>query len=593
MKVDVLVAEIGSTTTVVNAFKDLNSDNPVFWAQGQAPTSVLDGDVRIGLQGAIDDLCRKMGIDNLEYDEMLATSSAAGGLKMTVHGLVFDMTAKAAKEAALGAGGIIHDITVGKLRRTDLARIKEINPNLILIAGGVDYGERDTAIYNAEMIRSLGLKTPVVYAGNIENQDEMKLIFDEESGQYLYIVDNVYPKIDTLNVEPCRKVIQDAFEDHITHAPGMEHVRDMVNGPIIPTPGAVMECTKLLYDCIGDVMVIDVGGATTDVHAVTEDSDAVSRVLTAPEPKAKRTVEGDLGVYVNKMKVIESIGEEKLREECEQTLHIDLDETLKSYVAIPKTEDEIKLVERLTKEATLRAVERHAGQIRYVYGPSGRQTLAEGKDLTQIKYIVGTGGALTRLPHRVDIMSMIPKDNETGMKLYPSDAVKILVDNDYIMASLGVLSKTHRAGAIKLLGKSLGMEIKEQEHSANKAQLVEELQRMQAARKAKEEETARHIEEMEKMGYDMSEYKNPEKIGGATAEEVEAAKREALMADRSVKKGMDLVENKADKGGSRVDESRVDESDEKELSRPENKKKAGCDGDCDTCTRRHCPYGKK
>lgn len=578
MKVDVLVAEIGSTTTVVNAFINLDSDNPVFWAQGQAPTSVLDGDVRIGLQGAIDDLCKKMGIEKLEYDQMLATSSAAGGLKMTVHGLVYDMTAKAAKEAALGAGGIIHDITVGRLRRTDLARIKEIQPNLILIAGGVDYGERDTAIYNAEMIRSLGLKTPVVYAGNIENQEEMKLIFDEESGQHLYIVDNVYPKIDTLNVEPCRKVIQEAFEDHITHAPGMEHVRDMVNGPIIPTPGAVMECTKLLYDCIGDVMVIDVGGATTDVHAVAEDSDAVSRILTAPEPKAKRTVEGDLGVYVNRMKVIESIGEAKLREECENKLHIDLDKTLESYVAIPKNDNEFKLVERLTQEATLRAVERHAGQIRYVYGPSGRQTLAEGKDLTQVKYIVGTGGALTRLPHRVDIMEMIPKDNQTGMKLYPSEAVKILVDNDYIMASLGVLSKTHRQGAIKLLGKSLEVELKEQEFSAGKAQFVEELQRMQAARKAKEEEQARHIEEMEKMGYDMSEYKNPEKIGGATHEEVEAAKREALMSDRTIKKGADLIVNK-------------ESDDEKE--REEKKKKAGCDGDCATCTRRHCPYGRK
>ena len=582
MRVDVLVAEIGSTTTVVNAFKDLDSEDPVFWGQGQAPTSVLDGDVRIGLQGAIDDLCKKKGIEKLEYDQMLATSSAAGGLKMTVHGLVYDMTAKAAKEAALGAGGIIHDITVGRLRRSDLARIKEINPNLILIAGGVDYGERDTAIYNAEMIRSLGLKTPVVYAGNVENQDEMKLIFDEESGQYLYLVENVYPKIDTLNVEPCRKVIQDAFEDHITHAPGMEHVRDMVNGPIIPTPGAVMECTKLLYDCIGDVMTIDVGGATTDVHAVTEDSDAVARILTAPEPKAKRTVEGDLGVYVNRMKVIESIGEEKLREECENTLHIDLDKTLESYVAIPKTEDEFKLVERLTKEATLRAVERHAGQIRYVYGPSGRQTLAEGKDLTQVKYIVGTGGALTRLPHRVEIMEMIPKDNETGMKLYPSDAVKVLVDNDYIMASLGVLSKTHRQGAIKILGKSLGMELKERDHEANKAQFVEELQRLNAARKAKEEETMHHIEEMEKMGYDMSEYKNPEKIGGATAEEVAEAKKEAFMADRTIKKGMDLVENKGVACG-----------DEEELNRQQNKKKAGCDGDCKTCTRRHCPYGKK
>ena len=579
MRVDVLVAEIGSTTTVVNAFKDLDSEDPVFWGQGQAPTSVLDGDVRIGLQGAIDDLCRKKVIEKLEYDQMLATSSAAGGLKMTVHGLVYDMTAKAAKEAALGAGGIIHDITVGRLRRSDLARIKEINPNLILIAGGVDYGERDTAVYNAEMIRSLGLKTPVVYAGNIENQDEMKLIFDEESGQYLYLVDNVYPKIDTLNVEPCRKVIQDAFEDHITHAPGMEHVRDMVNGPIIPTPGAVMECTKLLYDCIGDVMTIDVGGATTDVHAVTEDSDAVARILTAPEPKAKRTVEGDLGVYVNRMKVI---GEVKLREECENTLHIDLDKTLESYVAIPKTEDEFKLVERLTKEATLRAVERHAGQIRYVYGPSGRQTLAEGKDLTQVKYIVGTGGALTRLPHRVEIMEMIPKDNETGMKLYPSDAVKVLVDNDYIMASLGVLSKAHRQGAIKILGKSLGIELKERDHEANKAQFIEELQRLNAARKAKEEETMHHIEEMEKMGYDMSEYKNPEKIGGATAEEVAEAKKEALMADRTIKKGMDLVENKGVACG-----------DEEELNRQQNKKKAGCDGDCKTCTRRHCPYGKK
>ena len=580
MKVDVLVAEIGSTTTVVNAFKDLDSDNPVFWAQGQAPTSVLDGDVRIGLQGAIDDLCSKMNIDSLEYDEMLATSSAAGGLKMTVHGLVYDMTAKAAKEAALGAGGIIHDITVGKLRRSDIARIKEINPNLILIAGGVDYGERDTAIYNAEMIRAMGLKTPVVYAGNIENQDEMKLIFDEESGQYLYLVDNVYPKIDTLNVEPCRKVIQEAFEDHITHAPGMEHVRDMVSGPIIPTPGAVMECTKLLYDCVGDVMAIDVGGATTDVHAVTEDSDAVARILTAPEPKAKRTVEGDLGVYVNRMKVIESIGEEKLREECENQLHIDLDKTLETYVAIPKNEDEFKLVERLTKEAVLRAVERHAGQIRYVYGPTGRQTLAEGKDLTQVKYIVGTGGALTRLPQRVEIMKLIPKDNETGMKLYPSDAVKILVDNDYIMASLGVLSKTHRAGAIRLLGKSLGMELKEREHTAQKAQFIEELQRLQAAKQAKEEETAHHIEEMEKMGYDMTEYKEAlaEKIGGATREEVEAAKREALAADRTIKKGADLIEDDYDsaqhvmRGCGEVD------------GRP------NCNRDCKHCMRKHCPY---
>lgn len=56
--IDVLVAEIGSTTTVVNAFDSINSQDPVFLGQGQAPTSILAGDVRVGLQGAIKELCR-------------------------------------------------------------------------------------------------------------------------------------------------------------------------------------------------------------------------------------------------------------------------------------------------------------------------------------------------------------------------------------------------------------------------------------------------------------------------------------------------------------------------------------------------------
>lgn len=526
MKVDVLVAEIGSTTTVVNAFNDIDTENPVFWAQGQAPTSVLEGDVRIGLKGAIEDLCRKKGIDSLEYDEMLATSSAAGGLKMTVHGLVYDMTARAAKEAALGAGGIIHYVTAGKLRRTDLAKIKEINPNLILIAGGVDYGERDTAIDNAEKIRSMGLKAPVIYAGNCENQEEMKLIFNGESGQKLYNVENVYPKIDDLNVEPCRKVIQEAFEEHITGAPGMEHVRDMVNGPIIPTPGAVMECTRLLYECIGDLVVLDVGGATTDVHSVAVESDQVARIMTAPEPKAKRTVEGDLGVYVNRMKVIESIGEEKARELCEKE-GVDLDKTLETYKAIPSNEDERKLVEILTEEAVMKAMERHAGQIRYVYGPSGRSSVAEGKDLTQVKYIIGTGGALTRLPHRVEIMKKIAGHDETGMRLFPTQHAEILVDNDYIMASLGVLSKKHKEGAKRLLEKSLrftfpkkkkGADITGQAERGGAAAgaksaddglpaVFQELDAELGEKDAKREELIRHIEECEAQGYDMTAYR--------------------------------------------------------------------------------------
>jgi len=448
MKINVLVAEIGSTTTVVNAFNNIGSPYPKFIGQGQFPTTVLNGDVTVGLKGAVENLRNNLKQDEIQYDEMLATSSAAGGLRMTVHGLVYDMTVRAAKEAALGAGGIIKMVTAGKLRRTDLKKLQEINPNIILVAGGVDYGERETALHNFEAIAALKLGIPMIYAGNIENQDEI-LEIAEEFGVKLYLVDNVYPKVDMLNVEPTRKVIQAAFEEHIIHAPGMTKVRDMVGGPIIPTPGAVMEAAKLLKEDIGDLVVFDVGGATTDVHSVTQGSEEINRILISPEPEAKRTVEGDLGVYVNLAHIVEKIGVDELKKEFPDVL-----ELVANAKPIPETEREKEFIERLTREAVLTSLERHAGTIRYLYGASGKKTVAEGKDLTNVKYIVGTGGALTRLPNRVNILETIGKYGK-GTELYPTSNAKIIIDNYYIMASLGVLSKRYPKDSLLLLKQSM------------------------------------------------------------------------------------------------------------------------------------------
>lgn len=455
MKIDVLVAEIGSTTTVVNAFDHLESDNPVFLGQGQAPTSVKEGDVNIGLQAAIEDMKKNLHIENekLEYTNMLATSSAAGGLRMTVHGLVYDMTVKAAKEAALGAGANIHLITAGKLSKVDMIKLDRIKPNIILIAGGVDYGERETALYNSELIAASDLNIPVIYAGNIAVADDVKLIFEAYSKEKnLHIVPNVYPKIDILNIEPTREVIQDIFEKHITEAKGMEKIREMVNGPIIPTPGAVMKASKILKDEIGDLVTIDVGGATTDIHSVTEGTEKVNKILVEPEPVAKRTVEGDLGVFINKRNIVDIIKIEKLEKELNMTPE-DIEKFTNSDIAIPETEEHKRFIERLTKEAAIVSINRHAGGYRTYFG-SKSDTLAFGKDLTAVKWIVGTGGALTRLTAREEILNSISQFNRAD-KLLPTAEAKILIDNDYIMASLGVLSSLNKEAAIKLLLKSL------------------------------------------------------------------------------------------------------------------------------------------
>jgi len=458
MKIDVLVAEIGSTTTVVNAFDQLETDNPVFLAQGQAPTSVKEGDVNIGLQAAIEDMKKNLHIENedINYKHMLATSSAAGGLRMTVHGLVYDMTVKAAKEAALGAGANIHLVTSGKLTKVDMLKIDKIKPNIILIAGGVDYGERETAIYNSEIIAASDLDIPVIYAGNSAVQDDVKLIFEAYSKEKnLHIVPNVYPKIDILNIEPTREVIQNVFEKHIIEAKGMEKIREMVNGTIIPTPGAVMKASKILKDEIGDLVTIDVGGATTDIHSVTEGTEKVQKVLVEPEPIAKRTVEGDLGVFINKKNVAEMIKIKRLEKELDMTSE-EIEEFINSDIAIPESEKHKRFIERLTKEAVIVSINRHAGGYRTYFGGKS-QTLAFGKDLTAVKWIIGTGGALTRLPAREKILSEIALSNK-GDKLLPTAEAKILIDNDYIMASLGVLSSLYKEASIKLLFKSLNFE---------------------------------------------------------------------------------------------------------------------------------------
>ena len=455
MKIDCLVAEIGSTTTVVNAFNGIHTNHPTFVGQGFAPTTVVFGDVTIGLNQAIEQLKQTINTDSLEIKETFACSSAAGGLKMSVHGLVHDMTVKAAKEAALGAGANLHYMTSGVLNFFDLEKIKNLKLNIILLAGGVDYGETKTALENAEKIAALKLSIPVIYAGNIQNREAVKQIFHHHSQeQFLFIAPNVYPRIDHLDVVETRKIIQSVFEENITKAPGMEKVRNIIQGHIMPVPGAVMEASNLMFQEIGDLVTIDIGGATTDVHSVTEGSEEVRRKLIAPEPISKRTVEGDLGLYINKDQLIESIGKDKLA----KTLNIEhsrLNQLVKNYLPIPN-DDQLALTEELAYHALSLSMKRHCGHFINVYGTNGMTKLAEGKDLTAVKYLIGTGGALTRLPNRLQIIDRYLKEKD-DLLLKPKSTVNVLIDNQYIMATLGVLSLKYPQAATTLLKTSLNL----------------------------------------------------------------------------------------------------------------------------------------
>ena len=437
-KAQLLVADIGSTITKLSAFSELGTGHPRFLGQGLSLTSIEAGDVVVGLELARTQLADRHGVES-NGAELMASSSAAGGLRMTVHGLTQDMTLKAAREASLGAGAIIAFTTAGKIQKDDLEQIEKINPNIILLAGGVDYGDRETVLHNAEALASSGIKAPVIYAGNIAARGEAQKTL-ERAGINVFGVDNVYPRIDELNIVPVRRVIQNVFSRHIITAPGMDKVKGMITGEVMPTPAAVLTSAELLSGVIGDLVVVDVGGATSDVHSVSEGSVKYAKMMIGPEPRSKRTVEGDLGIYWNATHIIQAAGGAL--------------DPIQNVAALPQEPDSIEAAIALARWAVDLSVWRHAGEIRIAYGAYGRQEVVEGRDLTCVKTIIGTGGALTRLGAGRKILGALRKD-PSGRKLLPPAGTPILLDSHYIMAAAGVLSQRFADDALHLLRQSI------------------------------------------------------------------------------------------------------------------------------------------
>lgn len=426
-EIEILTIEVGSTITKVNGFNLADGGGFDHVAQGFAPTSVAQGDVGLGVQQAIDDLESRFGA-TIGQPETFVNSSAAGGLRMTVHGLTYSMTARAAREASLGAGAIVKMVTAGALGESELEEIVDIHPNIILLAGGVDYGEKTVVLQNAEKIAALKLPVPVVYAGNVALRKQIHRLF-HEAGIELLLADNVFPEVDVLNIEPLRHLIHEVFSRHIIHAPGMARFAEMTRWGILPTPGAVLRGAELFAEVLGDCLIFDVGGATTDVHSVTDGSPEFIAKLVEPEPHAKRTVEGDLGVYVNARNIMDMSGDEAW------------EARMSDLQAMPRTEREKELTRWLCARAVDVGVKRHAGVITDLFTPTGKKQIVKGKDLSGVRWVVATGGALTRIDGGADCLRAICTG--VGKYLLPAKDARILIDRNYLFSALGTLAQAY------------------------------------------------------------------------------------------------------------------------------------------------------
>ena len=454
-----LMIDFGSTFTKLTAV-DTEIEDVIATA---AHFTTVATDITIGYQNALNELYKKIG-SVITFDKVIACSSAAGGLKMAAIGLVEELTVEAAKRVCLGAGAKVDLVFSHHLTNREIDSIVEKKIDIILLAGGTDGGNTECAIYNCNALGEKGIKIPVVFAGNKCCVDDILEIFDKYQMNG-YICENVMPKINVLNLPSAREKIRELFLNNIIEAKGIKKIENTIDKVILPTPEAVLSACELLSkgymheSGLGEIILVDIGGATTDFYSMSSPSAKRSDVIIKglEEPYAKRTVEGDLGMRYSAVGIASTLTNEEKRMYREDQ-GVDIDEEAKyrnENVDVVFSDQRGKDIDTIFAGiCSDKAISRHVGIMEEVYSPMGILYNQTGKDLSQVSYVIGTGGVLIHNDNPVKALKTVMANRAHMLELRPVNP-KFMLDKDYLLASMGLLSSIDPLLALKIMKKHM------------------------------------------------------------------------------------------------------------------------------------------
>lgn len=454
-----LLIDFGSTYTKLTAV-DKEAGDIIGTANS---FTTVDTDITIGYKKALEKLYQKIG-RVIEFDQKIACSSAAGGLKMAAIGLVEELTVEAAKRVCLGAGAKVDLVFSHYCTAKELQAIIDKKIDIVLLAGGTDGGNRDCVLHNAKVLGEIGVKVPVIYAGNKSCQDEIEEIFTKYNIDG-YFCENVMPRLNVLNTHSAKEKIKEIFLKNIIQAKGIKKIETEIDKVVLPTPDAVLQAAELLAkgyldeSGLGEIVILDIGGATTDVYSISNPNTSKSNVIVKglEEPFAKRTVEGDLGMRYSALGIIHSLSrEEQARINKENDIDIvkECGYHHEHVDDLPKTEKDEQIEKILASVCADKAMQRHCGKMEEVYTPLGMMYYQTGKDLSDITYIIGTGAVVINSLDPTYILSKMTNRELNHMELRPLHP-EYLIDKDYILAAMGLLSQEDPLLALQIMKKEL------------------------------------------------------------------------------------------------------------------------------------------
>jgi uncharacterized protein (TIGR01319 family) len=438
--------DIGSTWT--------KGVNLAFSAQGQ-----LELVASAAHQTTVDNLSRGFNavFETLAADgyanEIFYSSSAKGGLAVAAVGIVPEITAEMARITAHSAGAKLTQSFAYELRNADIAALRMSEPDIILLAGGSDGGNAHYPVENAKRLAHAALSSTIVYAGNSHVRDDVEQIL---AGYDLICVDNLLPALDCPNPEPARRAIRELFLGKITTGKGLDEIVRATGHKPCPTPYALYEYCRYISELapeFGEFLLIDMGGATTDVYSYHEEINLLGTVRRGlPEPKIKRTVEGDLGMRVSARAAAEA--RRALLAPCEGAEDAEFDRYVDKVTMAPETlpcsRMEMHYDALLAHANIATSLMRHAGRAHEVCTADGIVTMQTGRDLTRVSQIIGTGGYLANAvdfnPH--DSISRLGVDAQ-GKRILAPRGGQYHRDPDYLFPLLANIARGHAAEAVK------------------------------------------------------------------------------------------------------------------------------------------------
>ena len=376
-----------------------------------------------------------------EVDEVLACSSAGGGLRLAVVGYEREVTAQAGYRVGLSAGARVCHLASGPMSGADVAQLRAARPDLVLLVGGTDGGNADVLLHNASRIARARLGAPVVVAGNIEAQAEVAALL-ASTGRRHELADNVLPRIGVIAPDAARAAIRRAFLEHVIGGKGLSRGPEFAAMVQAPTPDAVLDGVEVLaHHLDGDVLVVDIGGATTDVYSALrpQGEDAgLAKDVVAPLWQS-RTVEADLGMRWNAEGVVEAAQREHVPVAAALAAYADTVTRDPSHLPVDYGERELDL--ELARAAALVAVRRHAR-------PSGPGS--SPRPLADVRVVVGSGGVLRHADDRgrTAVLGAVVADHAGGWRV-PRDAA-VVTDASYLLFAVGLLRERHPEVAVAL-----------------------------------------------------------------------------------------------------------------------------------------------